>query len=97
MRLPIRKVEKITPMLARLLITHFCLASSFTFTCRAPANSKKLNIPCIRVLSKSMLETMSSAFCSNSINPKLLKTIRISEHIIAITKTPIVVGSFMNL
>jgi len=73
-------------------MTHFCLARSLRFTCRAPANSRKLSITCIKAASKSRLSNRSRAklctwmpIASNAISPKDIS--------IAMIMTPMVVGS----
>ena len=36
-----------TPPMARVITTPFCWAKSLTLMCKAPANSRELNMPCV--------------------------------------------------
>jgi hypothetical protein len=84
--------DVITPVVASTLITHFCFARSSRLMCSAPANSRKLNIPCMSVSLKSMAPNSSSARRSRS-NPTLLRPIKASDITSEISISPTVVGS----
>ena len=73
-------------------MTSRCFLSSARLMCRAAANSRKPSIPCINVLLKSMPARWVRALASTDgkISPRAT---RASEVPIAISMSPIVVGS----
>jgi hypothetical protein len=92
---PTRNVEEIVPTVARMAMTHFCWARSFRLTCRAPANSRKLSMPCISVSLKSMRSTKRSTANSSPGKPSFARAMRPRDIANAMNISPIAAGSLM--
>ena len=89
---PTTKVENRIPTLASNKIGPICFVKSFKLTCSADAKSKKLSIPCIRVVLKSMepINVCAVVTMPSPNNPEIRTS---NDTISAIAIIPIVVGN----
>ena len=90
---PIKQVENITLIVARHVINVLYLDSSTIFTCKDPANNKKLNIPCRNV----SLNFIPTNIFLPIFKPNLFPITIISDNNNVIVVIPIDLGSFTNL
>ena len=88
---PTRAVDISTPTLASAPTTHWCSRSRARSTCSAPANSRKLSMPCNSASSKSMAAITCSTPSAQSM-PNQRNPASPSDSTRLINITPSVVG-----